>query len=696
MLDRYRKSGFTLAEMMVILTVMSVIMAATMPVLTARQGVGESSALGGSGAGVKWQRNKDFIATAYPHSFIAIGMEPDSSDLGALNHAAVMYVKNREGNITASSQIGLLKQMTVQENQDNQTVYSNNYYSAGRIAMDRYNNVAIGSNTMYTGSIGLGNVSIGTYSMYNSSASSDYNITIGRSSLQNQTGNTKRNIAIGYNSLYKFKDTNDTISIGTGYNGNYTGKATSDIYIGNHAGYNLSNGRSNDETKNNVVIGSNAHLTNKSDNVISIGTNSGSFAVSDPDNGISIGANSGAGFSDVSIGNSATNISTNSNSSNKRKDVRIGVYSGYNANTNVSFSENDGSVYVGTYAGYNSSTKQGVVHIGYKAGYRSSVNASSYASLVAIGYNAGTETLSNISNNVDIGSYAGYQQSYSATGNINIGTNAGRSASKLSNCICIGNNACMNFNNLQNSLFLGSQPTAGSTIIKGNSNNSGTAGSRSAIAPNGGLSDIREEYDMHLSGDANKIDLKKVWDPQGTLDNAEKYSQLIISPNGTAYAGTSSIIMFSDIVYGPTQTFTMYSDKRLKENIKKSNVSLSDFRKINTYQFNYKNDKTKMVGTIAQEMQEIFPKSVVQKNGYLSVDAEWIIFPMINAIKELDLKLTSINKKLNNYVTNYKKLYERAVALDNEVKKLEAENKLLSSKVNNLYLKTKIKESVNK
>ena len=686
-LGRYRKSGFTLAEMMVILTVMSVVMAATMPVLTARQGVGESSALGGSGAGVKWQRNKEFIATAYPHSFIAIGMEPDSSDLGALNHAAVMYVKNREGNITSSSQIGLLKQMTVQKD----SVYSNNYYSAGRIAMDRYNNIALGSNTMYNGSIGLGNISIGTYSMYNSNGNS-YNIAIGRGSLQHTKGVTIRNIAIGYNTLYEIQG-RDNIHIGTGTVNTSGAIANKDIYIGRNAGLNQSNTRNiYNTTKNNVVIGTDAHLTDGSHNVVSIGTNSGSFGVSDPDNGISIGTNSGAGFGDVSIGNTATRIQGNTGKQDKRKDVRIGIFSGYYANADFTFSENDSSVYLGTYAGMNSSTKQGVVHVGYKAGHQSSVNKTSYASLVAIGYNAGAENMyANTSNNVDLGSFAGYQQAYTTVGNINIGTNAARSSSKLSNCICIGHGACMSYKNLQNSLFLGSRPT-GSAIIKGNNNDDGTAGSRSAIAPNGGLANISRDYDMHLDDNPNR--LKKIWDPQGEL--GEKYSQLIISPNGTAYAGTSSIIMFSDIVYGPTQTFTMYSDKRLKENIKKSEVSLNDFRKINTYQFNYKNDKTIMAGTIAQEMQQIFPKSVVEKNGYLSVDAEWIIFPMINAIKELDLKLSNINKKLNNYITNYKKLYDRAIALDNEVKILESENKRLRVQVNNLYIKTKIKESVNK
>ena len=414
--------------------------------------------------------------------------------------------------------------------------------------------------------------------------------------------------------------------------------------------------------------------------------------MSDPDNGISIGTNSGAGFGDVSIGNTAKRMNGSTNKADKRKDVRIGIFSGYYANADFTFSENDSSVYLGTYAGMNSSTKQGVVHVGYKAGHQSSVNKTSYASLVAIGYNAGAENMyANTSNNVDLGSFAGYQQAYTTVGNINIGTNAARSSSKLSNCICIGHGACMSYKNLQNSLFLGSRPT-GSAIIKGNNNDDGTAGSRSAIAPNGGLANISRDYDMHLDDNPNR--LKKIWDPQGEL--GEKYSQLIISPNGTAYAGTSSIIMFSDIVYGPTQTFTMYSDKRLKENIKKSEVSLNDFRKINTYQFNYKNDKTIMAGTIAQEMQQIFPKSVVEKNGYLSVDAEWIIFPMINAIKELDLKLSNINKKLNNYITNYKKLYDRAIALDNEVKILESENKRLRVQVNNLYIKTKIKESVNK
>lgn len=60
----------------------------------------------------------------------------------------------------------------------------------------------------------------------------------------------------------------------------------------------------------------------------------------------------------------------------------------------------------------------------------------------------------------------------------------------------------------------------------------------------------------------------------------------------------------------------MLSDERLKENIKP--VGKLD-NGLTVYCFNYKGDETPQIGLIAQEVKEVKPEAVVEKDGYLAV-----------------------------------------------------------------------------
>jgi len=60
----------------------------------------------------------------------------------------------------------------------------------------------------------------------------------------------------------------------------------------------------------------------------------------------------------------------------------------------------------------------------------------------------------------------------------------------------------------------------------------------------------------------------------------------------------------------------IFSDKRLKTNIKK----VKSFGKINVYEWNWTDTGTKDVGFIAQQVREVFPEFVFEKDGYLMVD----------------------------------------------------------------------------
>ena len=107
---------------------------------------------------------------------------------------------------------------------------------------------------------------------------------------------------------------------------------------------------------------------------------------------------------------------------------------------------------------------------------------------------------------------------------------------------------------------------------------------------------------------------------------------------------------------------------------------MSDIEKINIYNYNYKNDKTKSknVGVIAQDLQKIFPNAVsTDTNGYLQIRWDEMFFSTINSIKEINKKIILSFKDLIN-------IENKITKLEKENKELEAQVEILSSKVKNL------------
>ena len=105
-----------------------------------------------------------------------------------------------------------------------------------------------------------------------------------------------------------------------------------------------------------------------------------------------------------------------------------------------------------------------------------------------------------------------------------------------------------------------------------------------------------------------------------------------------------------------TGNITAYfsSDKRLKLNVEPIKGSLDKVIKIGGYSFDW--DETKQnelkghdVGVIAQEIQEVLPEVVVEReDGYLAVRYEKIVPLLIEGIKELSQKVDELEKKLND------------------------------------------------
>lgn len=113
------------------------------------------------------------------------------------------------------------------------------------------------------------------------------------------------------------------------------------------------------------------------------------------------------------------------------------------------------------------------------------------------------------------------------------------------------------------------------------------------------------------------------------------------------------------------------SDARLKNVNGKFISGLKDLEKINAYNFTFKNDKSKLpwVGVIAQNLKYVFPNAVTKgQDGYYKIRWDEMFYSAINSIKELNTKITSLVSKVQND-------FERIAKLKKENKKLE--NKLI-------------------
>ena len=97
---------------------------------------------------------------------------------------------------------------------------------------------------------------------------------------------------------------------------------------------------------------------------------------------------------------------------------------------------------------------------------------------------------------------------------------------------------------------------------------------------------------------------------------------------------------------------------------------MNKIKQLKVYNYTFKDDenKTPRVGVMAQDLQKVFPDAVTKgDNGFLRIRFEDMFYALINAVKELDLRITAENTELKNRVT-----------------KLEKENKELEARLSKL------------
>jgi len=130
-----------------------------------------------------------------------------------------------------------------------------------------------------------------------------------------------------------------------------------------------------------------------------------------------------------------------------------------------------------------------------------------------------------------------------------------------------------------------------------------------------------------------------------------------------------------------------YSDSRLKDITGDNTSGLKEILRIKVKNFTMKNDKNNeiMVGVIAQELQKVFPNSVFEgADGYLKIKRDEIFYACVNAIKELYETVQDIAAKVSGLDKKIAALEEQAKNNEETLTLLETQNKIYEQRLSAL------------
>ena len=275
---------------------------------------------------------------------------------------------------------------------------------------------------------------------------------------------------------------------------------------------------------------------------------------------------------------------------------------------------------VGYQAGYSNTTGTYNLFSGALAGYSNTTGLD----LVAIGYGAGYGNQTG-NDNVFIGQTSGPQTTTTASGsnNIGIGTGALRSNTTASNNTAVGYQAGYSNTTGQYNSFIGEN--TGANLTTGSQNiyvGPGVIASGVAVT--------------------NEICIGQFATGKGANTG------YINANSGGVYQGNNSA------------TWSITSDQRLKKNIVNNATGLDAISQIQVRNFEYRtadevtdlpsqnaiNISGVQLGAIAQELQAILPECVkTESTGVMSVDTTNLTWYLINAVKELNAKVTALENK---------------------------------------------------
>ena len=105
---------------------------------------------------------------------------------------------------------------------------------------------------------------------------------------------------------------------------------------------------------------------------------------------------------------------------------------------------------------------------------------------------------------------------------------------------------------------------------------------------------------------------------------------------------------------------------------------MDKIRELKVFNYTFKQDETKepRVGVIAQDLQKIFPDAVKKgAEGFLTIRMDDMFYAMVNAIKELDARLTALEKENSELKQAVQKMQQDNAKQEARLKALEAKIK---------------------
>ena len=704
--NKHKFNAFTLAEMMVVMLIMSIVLAAMAPVMTTKNKVDNSS---------PWKYSPNNSSDAYFGQGASMramigqlnGEDTDNGKLIINNlGSSFSHILFKNGNTILGDLYMSGTSLVLGDRQGNNPIGNENInighdnWPAGTITGS--SNITIGDASMTSLTTGSHNIGLGTTLL--AVTTGEHNIGIGDDSLTNITGDG--NIAIGGNANPNTASASKTIAIGT----NSVASSIGAIAIGSNLTSSEAHGAELNAAQARVM------------NSIAIG------------NGATSGANSGGGQNSIAIGNQAkanpedvggaSAIAIGYDSyANENSDIAIGPHAGVVLTTNPSPKTKGGSIAIGGRSkatngnslaiGNGAFAGEGAVAIGYYSetaetftvaggdtntydvaiGYRAKALGGTG---VAIGYNAKAPAAEYVplSGNIAIG-YNAMKNSSNSYSNIGIGTEALRDTSGSSNT-AVGYRALLNNSRGTDNTAIGILALRDNTTGSNNtaigeyacSNvttgsyktcvgyNAGPSGGNAAVGQGTEKTVFLGDADTTVYIPGNLVVGKRAFIGASLGDSGTKRNCLFYNTergwHGVyGYKGSgdrdSWYFDMNDMINGRMWDdfrlgFTLknyISDRRLKYVGKDNNDGLAKIKQLKVFNYVYKKDTTKTphVGVIAQDLQKVFPNAVQKgKDGFLTIRMEDMFYAVINAIKELDAKYQAQEKRINDLEKRIEKL----------------------------------------
>ena len=135
-----------------------------------------------------------------------------------------------------------------------------------------------------------------------------------------------------------------------------------------------------------------------------------------------------------------------------------------------------------------------------------------------------------------------------------------------------------------------------------------------------------------------------------------------------------------------------FSDRRLKNVGEKYTAGLEELKKLDFYHYTFKADKdnTPLVGVMAQDLQKVFPDAVTKgEDGYLRIRLEDMFYAVINAVKELDSKITEIITNITDIKATIQSQQEIIEGLQKDNSELQKQNADLQEEIKNIKKRIK-------